>query len=89
MRARARGLNDDTLGNPHLPSLLSRAGEMTIAEGVNPSLHVISVHRPNGTRDTFMSATCRLKGSLGGSRGLKVDTLGNRHLPSLESKQGR
>jgi hypothetical protein len=62
---------------------------MRIAEGVNPSLHVVSVHRPNGTRDRSMSATCRLKGSLWGSRGLKADTLGNEDLPSLERKEGR
>ncbi len=55
---------------------------MTIAEGVNPSLLVISAAHLDGTRDTFMSATCRLKGSLGGSRGLKWDTLGNEDLPS-------
>jgi hypothetical protein len=62
---------------------------MTIAEGVKSSLLVISAVHLNGTRDTFMSATCRLKGSLGGSRGLKLDTLGNEDLPSLESKEGR
>jgi hypothetical protein len=62
---------------------------MRIAEGVNPSLHLISAPHLDGTHDAFMSATCRLKGSLWGSRGLKQDTLGNPHLPSLESKQGR